>query len=352
MLAMLKALGQDDLEIVVAAPIDGRFRPRINNIGIPVIPLQLRDNEGNKRPDVQIHTHLIQIVNQVVPDLVHANSLSMGRMIGRIAPQLPIPCTTHLRDIIKLSKAAIRDLNQNTGLVAVSQATQDFHVQQGLVSNKVQVIHNGVDTDLFHPAPANGSLRQELGLHDNDVMIANIGQICLRKGQVHLAHALVSMTQEYPELHLLIVGERYSQKQESIDYEKRIRKLFDDVSMGERLHFLGFRNHMEQLLNEVDLVVHTAHQEPLGRVLLEAAACGRPIIATDVGGTREILSDEDTALLIPANDIQALSTAIRHSLEDKALRERLGCRAREQAVEKFALIPAAERLRAYWRSFL
>ena len=106
----------------------------------------------------QISAHLLELIARVSPDLVHANSLSMGRMVGRIAPQLSIPCTSHLRDIIKLTKTAVSDLNGNAGLIAVSKATKQFHTEQGVLSDKLQVIYNGVDTDMFHPRSATGVL--------------------------------------------------------------------------------------------------------------------------------------------------------------------------------------------------
>jgi len=165
----------------------------------------------------------------------------------------------------------------------------------------LQVIYNGVNTDLFRPAPATGILKQELGLSDSAVLVANIGQICLRKGQILLAQAAVSLAQELPEVRYLFIGQRHSQKAESVEYENTIRRTFRDAGIEDRLFCLGFRHDVPAILNEVDLVVHTAHQEPLGRVLLEAASCGRPIIATEVGGTAEILTDRASALLTNAN---------------------------------------------------
>ncbi len=130
LLAMLEALGQTEFEFVAAAPTSGRLAGRLERCGIQVLPLTLRDAQGQKRSIEQVNAHLAELVTRVAPDLVHSNSLSMGRMAGRIAAQLPMPCTSHLRDIIKLTKTAVSDLNRNAGLIAVSQATKQFHVDQ------------------------------------------------------------------------------------------------------------------------------------------------------------------------------------------------------------------------------
>ncbi len=352
LLTMLEALGQTEFEFVAAAPASGMLTGRLEQCGVQVLPLTLRDAQGQKRSIEQINSHLVELVTRVSPDLVHSNSLSMGRMVGRIASQLPIRCTSHLRDIIRLSKTAVSDLNRNAGLIAVSNATKQFHVEQGMLSDKLQVIYNGVDTELFRPAPATGILKQELGLSDSAVLLANIGQICLRKGQTLLAQAAACLAEEFPEANYLFAGQRHSQKPESVAYENAIGLIFREAGIEDHLFCLGFRQDVPMILNEVDLVVHTAHQEPLGRVLLEAASCGQAIVATEVGGTAEILEDQVSAVLVGPDDLEALTAAIRRMLTDRDFRIRLGQRARAAAIEKFSLSTATANVRRFWKSFL
>ena len=352
LLAMLEALEQTEFEFVAAAPASGMLAERLEQCGVRVLPLTLTDAQGQKRSIEQINANLLDLITRVSPDIVHSNSLSIGRMAGRIAPRLPVPCTAHLRDIIRLSKTAVSDLNQNAGLIAVSNATKQFHVEQGILSEKLQVIYNGVNTKLFRHARAAGILKKELGLNDNAVLLANIGQICLRKGQILLAQTAACLSEKFPEANYLFIGQRHSQKPESIKYENTIRLIFRDAGIEDHLFCLGFRRNIPSILNEVDLVVHTAHQEPLGRVLLEAASCGRAIVATEVGGTGEILTDQVSALLIPPDDPEALAVAIRRMLTDGELRARLGQQARNVAIEKFSLGEAAAHISKFWKSFL
>ena len=248
-----------------------------------------------------------------------------------------MPCTAHLRDIIKLNKTAISDLNRSAGLIAVSNATKQFHAEQRIMSSKLKVIYNGVDTEVFRPASPVGTLRQELGLSDRAVLIANIGQICLRKGQILLAQAAGLLAKEFPDTNYLFIGKRHSQKQESIEYEKSIRRIFREAGIENRLFCLGFREDIPTILNQIDLLVHTARQEPLGRVLIESASCGKAIVATEVGGTAEILEDGVSAILVPPDDLDSLKAAIRRMLTDSELRSRLGQRTRKNVIEKFSL---------------
>ena len=106
------------------------------------------------------------------------------------------------------------------------------------------------------------------------------------------------------------------------------------------------------ILNEADMLVHASHQEPLGRVLLEAASCGQAIVATEVGGTAEILTDQVSALLVGPDDAEALTAAIRRMLTDRELRMRLGQHARMGAIDKFSLSAAAAGVGMFWKSFL
>lgn len=352
MLAMLDKLEQSEFEFVAAAPASGMLKERLEQLGIKVIPLILRDKKGQKLPVEQVDSRLLEIITRVAPDLVHSNSLSMGRMVGRIASRLPMPCTVHLRDIIRLNKTAVADLNNSAGLIAVSNATKRFHTELGISSDKLKVIYNGVDTEVFRPAPPAGTLRQELGLSDSAVLIANIGQICLRKGQTVLAQAGALLAKEFPDANYLFIGQRHSQKQESIEYEKSIRQIFRNAGIENRLFCLGFREDVPAILNQIDLLVHTARQEPLGRVLLEAASCGKAIVATEVGGTAEILEDGISAILVPHDDLDSLKAAVRRMLTDSELRILLGQQARKSVIEKFSLPKAVEHVRKFWRSFL
>lgn len=352
LLAMLEEPGRAEFEFIAAAPSSGMLGERLEKCGIPVLPLELTDARGQKLPIEQINSHLAELVTRVWPDLVHSNSLSMGRMVGRVASQLPIPCTSHIRDIINLNKTAVCDLNRNAGLIAVSNATKKFHIEQGIAAEKLQVIYNGVNTEVFCPAPATGWFKRELGLSDSTVLIANIGQICLRKGQTLLAQAAAELAQEFPYANYLFIGQRHSQKRESIEYEDSIRSTFRQAGIEDRSFSLGFREDIPAILNEIDLLVHTAHQEPLGRVLLEAASSGRPIVATQVGGTGEILTDEVSALLIPRDDLEALKSAIRRMLTDRQLQISLAKQARKRVIEKFSLPAAAANMRTFWKSAL
>lgn len=356
MLAVIDGLSQNEnrKQFVAIAPPQGPLANALKKRGIVHHAWQTHSSSGQRLTREEICQQLLKAIQTTQPNsadansLVHANSLATGRLLGSIAGQLSVPTITHIRDIIKLSNAAVRDLNANSRLIAVSEATRQFHVAQGFDEQKTIALHNGVDCNLFQPRPATGQLKKELGLSGDAFLIGTIGQIGLRKGQDVLAQAAVTLNDRLPMAHYVLIGERHSSKQESIEFEQNIKTTFASAGMADHLHCLGYRNDVSRLMNELDLLVHPAHQEPLGRVLLEAAACGLPIVATDVGGTREIFPEHGMAMLVEPNDTNQLTDAIHAACSDPSLRIQMSKAAREQIENQFTIEQASQRLNRMW----
>jgi glycosyltransferase involved in cell wall biosynthesis len=272
----------------------------------------------------------------------------MGRLAGPVTHSLGIPGLAHLRDIIRLSRQAVADLNRNTRLLAVSEAVRQFHAAGGLAGDKTFVLHNGVDLEQFRPGPATGYLHEELELPSDAPLVAAIGQIGLRKGLDVLLQAADRVSRQRPDAHYLLVGQRWSDKAESRRFETELHR--QAASLGGRVRFLGLRTDVDRLLREATLLVHSARQEPLGRVLLEAAACGATVVATDVGGTREIFPPAcHAARLVPPDEPERLAEAILELLGDAPLRARLGSAARCRAVAAFSAEKATTGLVEHYR---
>ena len=352
MLAVLDRLAGEEFEFVALAPESGPLADALAKRGIRHVPFHFHDKEGHRLPRNAVCRNLLSAVRVVSPQLVHANSLSMGRITGAIASEFSVPTVAHLRDILTLSRAAVADLNRNRRLIAVSQATRDFHVEQGFDSDRTQVLYNGVDCDRFFPRSTTGELKQELGLPEDAFLVVTIGQIGLRKGQDVLAEAAILAGDRLPAVHYLLVGERHSTKRESIEFEQNLISRFEEAGLGNRLHRLGNRNGVHRLMNEADLLVHPAHQEPLGRVLLEAAAAGLPMIATTVGGTAEIVEDGRSARLIPPGNPHALAEAMIELRFDNQRRKQLALNARHRMETTFSISRAATALKQLWQEIL
>lgn len=367
MLAVARHLREStahEVELHALAPGDGDLATRLACECVPHIPFDVFRG-GSRRERHEVASELTILAEENEFDLLHANSLSMARVLGAASGQLPCPTTGHLRDILKLSGAAMRDLDRNEKLIAVSEVTRQFHVERGLTAERVVTIRNGIDADrvlqlalpegeVDSAAPRDKvreAVRSELGIPLDAFVLLSVGQIGLRKGLDTLAEAavLLAETRLTKPVHVLLVGARFSAKAESIEFEQAVLNRFRDAEPGVVLHATGYRDDVPRLMLAADSLVHAARQEPLGRVLLEAAAIGLPIIATDVGGTAEILVDGESALLVSPDQPDRMREAIVRMESDSDLRLRLKRAAMETVRSRFTIDQATRSLVAKWQ---
>jgi glycosyltransferase involved in cell wall biosynthesis len=353
MLSTLSAIRAAGFDVHVAAPPVGALADEVRATGVPLEPWATHDAAGTRRTGEQIRGDLAELIARIGPDRVHANSLSTARLAGPVLAAAGVPSLGHLRDIVGLSRQAIDDVNCLDRLVAVSEATRAFHVGQGIDAAKCVVVYNGVDLEEFRPRTATGYLQRELGLPSNTRLVATIGQVGMRKGTDVALAAAIEWAEAVPDAHWLIVGERTSRKEEAHELEAMMHARVAEPPLAGRVHFLGTRNDVSRLLPECSLLLHAARQEPLGRVLLEAAACGLPVVATDVGGTREIFPGEaDGAVLAAADDADGLANAVTALLNEPARCEAMGKAGRRRAEAAFDVRTAAARLIDVYHSVL
>ena len=157
LLAVLESVSAAGFELQIAAPPDGALAAEVVRRDMLLLPL-----EFPATPQHRLQTGRREIVESLLrrskPDLVHANSLSMGRLAGPVVAEMGVRSLGHLRDILRLSRQAIADLNCHTRLLTVSAATRDWHIDQGLAPQRTVVLYNGVDLAAFAPRPETARL--------------------------------------------------------------------------------------------------------------------------------------------------------------------------------------------------
>ncbi len=347
LLAVLPVLQSVGLRLTAIAPPQGPLGEAFRGLGVELIPWFDPERENFAAFSLaEKRERLAGLLAKHRCNLLHANSLSMGRLSGPVLAELGIPGISHIRDIVRLSRQAVCDLNRHARLLAVSEATRAYHLAQGVDADKCRTLYNGVDLAKFAPKPPNGFLHRELGIPPARPLLGTIGQIGPRKGQDVLLEALgpivAPSTTESLEPHLLIIGSRFSEKEESLEFERRLKEKAAEPPFCGRVHFLGVRSDIPELLAELTLLVHPARQEPLGRVLLEASACGCPILASDVGGTAEILPNRE--MLFPPNDPGALREKLSAILQNTPLRKTWANASRKKAEHLFSVEQSAQKL--------
>ena len=195
--------------------------------------------------------------------------------------------------------------------------------------SKLRVIRNGVELPDPLPQDARAAKRRSLGIADDAVLIGCVANYRPVKQLEFLVDAFATVAATNPNARLLLVGEGEMRG----PLERQIRSLgLDTVA---KLH--GADLNPRELIGSLDLVVQSSGSEGLPNALLEAAAAGRPIVATAAGGTGEIVIDGETGLLVPTNDRAALASAMSRAVQDPGLRSRLGRAARQHVATTFGM---------------
>ncbi len=196
-------------------------------------------------------------------------------------------------------------------------------------SGKVVVINSGVELEQYRDAEVNvNEKRSELNLKNDSIIVAMVGRLEAVKGPEYFIEAVQPVMEKFPEAEFLIVGEgslRHSLK-------SRCR----DLNISDRVMFTGWREDIPELLKICDIVVLPSLNEAVGRILIEAGASGKPVVAANVGGIPEVVRDGETGLLFPSQNADALAGALLSLLEDEKKRRDMGKAAKMWVDGKFS----------------
>jgi glycosyltransferase involved in cell wall biosynthesis len=232
------------------------------------------------------------------------------------------------------------------GAIAVSGSTRDFLVRERSVPpERVRVIWNGAPLDEFAPVPAEKSLalRQALGIAPEALVFGTIGRLSAQKGHVHLIDAAARILPGRPEARLLIVGDG--------DLASDLRARAAALGICGQTLFVGHRTDVRELLGVLDVFCISSLYEGTPLALFEAMAAGKPIVSTAVDGCREVLTEGETGLLVPAADAAALAAGLERVLSDPALRAALAAGARA-ASRRYDVAACVDAMQAFYDELL
>jgi glycosyltransferase involved in cell wall biosynthesis len=150
-----------------------------------------------------------------------------------------------------------------------------------------------------------------------------------QKGHQYLITAAAEVVERYPNVRFVFVGDGILRAE--------LERLVDNLKLKDKILFLGFRHDVDELLHTFDIFVLPSLYEGLPNVVLEAMACGKPVIATAVDGSPEAITDGVSGILVPPKDSDALSKAILHLLENKKMRVEMGKKSRKKVTDYFSL---------------
>jgi glycosyltransferase involved in cell wall biosynthesis len=372
LLNLVRHLNPEIVKPIVVLAADGPLIERLgSDIETHVLPLSARVGKAKKDAlgvsslfrgreilDIAAYIWLLaRFIRKQQVQFIHTNSLKsdlLGGFAGRLAR-----CSViwHVRDRIEddyLPKIVVRLFRFLCRVIpsyVIANSAATFRTLKlgpvaedgpsraaGERHRRYSVVHDGTYPRPYSNSAEDGRALSRIGL---------IGRISPWKGQGVFLEAAARVAKRFPNARFMIIGAALFTEH---DYEQEVRRLPAKLGIENLVEFTGFRDDVERMIDELDLVVHASTTgEPFGQVIIEGMAAGKPIVATNGGGVPEIVEDGTTGILVPMGDAPAMAEAICRMLADPAKAREMGRRGRQRVESHFTLERTARRVEDVYR---
>ncbi len=356
---LIANLDRDRYEPLLLLFSDGPLRERVESLApVMVFPLSKRVLNAHKETMgfgalgqlIGVVTSSIFVarlsmaIRRLEVDLVHTNSLKADILGGCAARLAGVPLVWHVRDRIApdyLPRVAVWGLrllsrvlpnrliaNSSSTLSTLLKRQPERAVVKGFerrFRSRCCVVHDGVPARDVPPAQA----------ERKKPLIGIVGRISPWKGQDVFLRAAALVRERHPEATFLVVGSALFGEDA---YEKRLRQLCCELGLEASVHFTGFIEDVNAVIDKLDILVHASTlPEPFGQVIIEGMLAGKPVVAADGGGVPEIVRHEVTGLLVPMKDVAATAEAISRLIDSPTERRMMGANGRSVVKEHFSI---------------
>ena len=320
----MRALGHRAMLVVHPA---GELRQRARE-GHDLVPLA-----PATEMDLSAAWRLSRLVKQLKPDVLHAHdphAVAMAALALSMSTQLAKPPLVASRRVdfhMKGNALSRWKYRQVDCFVCASDAIRDMVIADGVPAAHAVTIHEGVDLGHIAAAPK-ADLHADLWLPHDAPIVGNVAALVPHKGQRHLVDAAAIVVKQVPDARFVIAGEG--------ELRASLERHIGEKHLEKHVFLAGFRPDILSVHKAFDVFVMSSITEGLGTSLLDAMACGRPIVATTAGGMPEVVADGETGILVPPRDDNAMAAAIVRLLKDPALRGRMGAAGERRVNEHFS----------------
>jgi glycosyltransferase involved in cell wall biosynthesis len=340
----LRARGYDvDLVIGPETGPEGSLYDRARAAGVPIVVVDELRRAPDPVRDARACWRLRRLFGKRGYDLVHTHSGKAG-FVGRLAAKLArVPIVVHT-----IHGPSFYDRQNPVGnwlfrwaeqiagawttqFVSVADAMTEQYLAAGVgAPNRFVTIHSGMNVNAFLGARRDDALRRSLGIAETDRVVGKIARLFRLKGHEFLFEVAPQIVAAVPNAKFLLVGDGV--------YRERFERLVSERGLRDRFVFAGLvpPNEIPRYVALMDLLVHLSLREGLPRALPQALACGKPVVAFDVDGAREVCLDGETGFLVRVGDARGLAGAVIRLLQDTALADRMGAQGRELVKERFS----------------
>ena len=351
LLMILARIDRDSFKPIMVCPDHDSLSDLVSRLGVPVeivaglearFTWQVSDLARYCKSFFHVVRQLRARVAVIKPDLIHANSIRAGLVATAATFGLGSQVVWHLHDLLPQHPLStlirlFALFSTRTRMIAVSEAVASNFSGRfaSRLKSRIVVILNAIDPDNILPDPtARRRIRKELRIRETDPLIGIVGQVTPRKGQLELVRAFAFALSEIPRTVLLVAGAPLFNRDD--EYMKAVEHVAMDRGIRDRVRMLGARSDIGAIMQALDLLVVNSNAEPFGLVILEAMACGTPVLAAAVDGIPEIIEHQENGWLVPSRDEGALARAIIDLSRDPELRAQLAKQGRAHVAAHFS----------------
>ena len=320
----MRAMGHRAM--LVAHPA-GELRQRAKE-GLELVPLTPKTEM-----DLSAAWRLSRAIKRLQPDIIHAHDphgVAMAALALSMSTQLAKPPLVAARRVdfhLRGNALSRWKYRQVDCFICASEAVRKMLIADGVPAARAVTVHEGIDLGHVDAAPP-ADLHADLWLPHNSPIVGNVAALVPHKGQRHLIEAAAMVIQKVPDARFVIAGEGELR----LSLERQIK----EHHLEKHVFLAGFRPDILSVHKAFDIFVMSSVTEGLGTSLLDAMACGKPIVATTAGGMPEVVADGRTGILVPPRDHGALADAIIRLLTDQTLRAEMGAAGLARVRTKFS----------------
>jgi glycosyltransferase involved in cell wall biosynthesis len=300
---------------MLVAHADGELRRRAAE-GLELLPITARTEM-----DLSAAWRLSRAIKALRPDVIHAHDphgvaiAALARSMSAAPKRPPLIAARRVDFRLKGNALSRWKYDQVDCFVCASEAIRQILLADGIAESRTATVHEGIDLGHVAAAPV-AVLHEELWLPHGSPVVGNVAALVPHKGQRHLVEAAALVVRLVPDARFVIAGE--GELREALEHQVR------HLGLEKHVILAGFRPDVLSVHKAFDIFVMSSITEGLGTSLLDAMACGKPIVATTAGGIPEVVRDGETGLLVPPRDPDAMARAIVRLLQDTQLRRTMG----------------------------
>ncbi len=278
-------------------------------------------------------------------DLVHAHGWKSHLIAAALRTLIEARQVWHVHDFI-----SNRGFRRWYGLIALSCADRLIAVSEAVARD----LPSGLPTEVVHNGVAlNGYAARRSSAPPETCLVTLLGVLAPWKGQRVFLEAIADLVKEFPYLQAEIVGDEIYATKGHAGIRRSLEERSEELGLAGKVRFTGWVESVQPILMRTDILVHASTEpEPFGRVLIEAMAASKPVIATSAGGVPEIVEDGSTGLLVPRKDPGALARAITVLLKDPDRRNRMGAAGRERVERHFTIEQQVRTIESIYRQIV